>query len=375
MLLAGAVVLTASFGLSAQIPAAPSAHADAVPVAAKKITLEDRFAFLPDVVATVGDTKITKKDIISEFGAKNIPELLASVPEKELRDYAKAIVDAKIDEIILLKLAEKDGIKPSPELVKQSLDADLAKLTPENRAAMEQQLKSQGKTVDGLKNEYINNPEYQRYFAVKTYLDKYFEGKTGDAMTDAQVQEFYNKHKNDAFRKNVKLSHILILANGENEKGEVLSPEAAKQQDADAKKKIEEIKAKLASGGKFETLAAENSACGSAREGGSLGNVTRGQMVPEFEQAAFAMDKPGQMSDIVRTNFGYHIIRYDGGEYYPLDDSVKAYIREDAVQRKKAELVESLLDSSRKAMNVTQGEFAAPAVPVAPAMPVAPAAK
>ena len=80
---------------------------------------------------------------------------------------------------------------------------------------------------------------------------------------------------------------------------------------AEAQKKAEDVLAKLKAGGKFEDLAKEYSADpGSAEQGGDLGWFGKGTMVKEFEDAAFAL-QPGEMSGLVKTNFGYHIIRVD----------------------------------------------------------------
>ena len=61
----------------------------------------------------------------------------------------------------------------------------------------------------------------------------------------------------------------------------------------------------------FAKLAMENSICSSKKKGGNLGEFGRGKMVPEFEKAAFALNK-GQLSSIVKTKFGYHIILRTG---------------------------------------------------------------
>ncbi len=69
-----------------------------------------------------------------------------------------------------------------------------------------------------------------------------------------------------------------------------------------------EVLEKLGKGEKFANLARQYSIDGSAKKGGDLGLFSRGQMVREFENAAFGLQK-GQVSGIVRTQFGYHIIK------------------------------------------------------------------
>jgi len=75
----------------------------------------------------------------------------------------------------------------------------------------------------------------------------------------------------------------------------------------DALKTITEIKEKIDGGAEFADLAAEHSDCPSGSRGGDLGEFGKGQMVPEFETAAFALDVD-QLSDVVETDFGYHLI-------------------------------------------------------------------
>jgi len=73
-------------------------------------------------------------------------------------------------------------------------------------------------------------------------------------------------------------------------------------------KEAQGILERLAKGEKFANIAKEVSSCPSGKRGGDLGTFGRGRMVREFEQAAFALQK-GQTSSIVRTPFGYHIVR------------------------------------------------------------------
>ncbi|MEH7238392.1 peptidylprolyl isomerase [Bacillus sp. JJ1562] len=103
----------------------------------------------------------------------------------------------------------------------------------------------------------------------------------------------------------VKASHILAKFS-DNPTAEV-----TEEQKAEAKKKIDEAKAKLDSGEKFEDVAKELSDDGSAQNGGDLGWFGKGRMVPEFEETAFAL-KEGETSDIIESQFGYHIIKVTG---------------------------------------------------------------
>ena len=79
----------------------------------------------------------------------------------------------------------------------------------------------------------------------------------------------------------------------------------------DALTQIQQIKQEIAGGADFATLAGQHSDCPSGKSGGDLGRFGRGQMVGAFEDAAFGMNV-GDMSDVIETDFGYHLIRRTG---------------------------------------------------------------
>jgi peptidyl-prolyl cis-trans isomerase D len=121
-------------------------------------------------------------------------------------------------------------------------------------------------------------------------------------VTDADLQAYYDAHKDTyAVKEQVKARHILIgVPQGSDAKT-----------DAAAKAKAEEVLAKVKAGGDFAALAKEYSTDpGSKDSGGELGFFGRKQMVPPFEKAAFAL-QAGQTSDLVKTDFGYHIIQVE----------------------------------------------------------------
>ncbi len=119
------------------------------------------------------------------------------------------------------------------------------------------------------------------------------------AVSEKESKAFYDVHP-EFFKQpeKVKASHILIK----------LDPNAEESKKASAKEKIENIQKKLKEGKDFAALAREFSEGPSKDSGGELGFFARGQMVPPFEDAAFSL-KTGEVSDLVVTRFGYHLIK------------------------------------------------------------------
>lgn len=145
--------------------------------------------------------------------------------------------------------------------------------------------------IDGKANKIDETEAFQEELAfVKDNMIKQYAIRTLlDAVTveDAELEAFYNQ--NAAMFRNeesVTASHILV----------------------DTEEKAHEILGELKGDKAFEDAAKEYSSCPSSQNGGDLGNFTRGKMVPEFENAAFALDID-QISDVVQTQFGFHIIK------------------------------------------------------------------
>jgi peptidyl-prolyl cis-trans isomerase D len=121
-------------------------------------------------------------------------------------------------------------------------------------------------------------------------------------VSDAEVQSYYNAHQDQyQVKEQVKVRHILIA----------VPAGADAKTDADAKAKATDILKQVKAGGNFADLASKNSDDpGSKTQGGELGWLDRGKTVPEFDKAAFSL-APGQTSDLVKTQFGYHILQVE----------------------------------------------------------------
>jgi len=159
------------------------------------------------------------------------------------------------------------------------------------------------------------------------------------AVNDQDLQAYYDQHR-DEYRvpEQVKVSHILIKT--------PLPAAGAKEDEkavADARAKAEAVLKELKAGGDFAKLAEKNSDDpGSAKSGGELGWIGRGRTVPEFEKAAFSLGK-GQTSDLVKSSYGFHIIRVEDKHDAHLKTlaEVKSEIEEKVRQQKTARASET----------------------------------
>lgn len=151
----------------------------------------------------------------------------------------------------------------------------------------------------------------------------------GVDVTEEEIQKYYEDNsqmfKSDA---TVSAKHILV----------------------DDLEQMEEIKVEITNGMSFEEAAQKYSKCPSASQGGSLGNFTRGRMVPEFEDAAFAL-QVGEISEPVKTQFGYHLIQID--EKNPeglksLEESKQMILKNLLNQKQNEKYVSSIMELKNK---------------------------
>ncbi len=186
-------------------------------------------------------------------------------------------------------------------------------------------------------------------------------------VDDAALRQAYEQRKNEF--ESVQARHILIKFKGSPVPQREGAPELTEEQ---ALAKAQEVHKRLQAGEEFAALAkAESDDTGSGSNGGDLGMFHRGQMVPDFEKVAFALN-PGDTSNPVKTQFGYHIIRVEKHETKPFDsvkEELEAKIRPDAARQS----VEELLKLSNVVIDDT---YFGPAPGATPAPgPPAPAAQ
>jgi peptidyl-prolyl cis-trans isomerase C len=315
---------------------------------ASKDANADPLAFLPDLVAKIGDDKITKADIVGEF--KPVISMmkesgqLNTIPAEMWKTEVKKRVNDMIAAKLLLKLAEADGYKPDAAKAEEEFKKLTAQVPPEQLA---ETLAKQGMTTEAIKGR----------IAIGLAIQKWIEDKVAAniKVSDEDAEKFYNENQ-ERFKKPeaVRASHILIKADEiDPAKAKEMTDEQKKKASDELKqqalKKAEDILAKLKQGGDFAKLATENSACPSKEKGGDLGSFERGKMTPAFETSAFSR-KPGEMSDVVETEFGYHIIKTteknDAG-ITPFKD-VKGFLVEGLKKQKTSQIIQEKIETEKK---------------------------
>ncbi len=175
-----------------------------------------------------------------------------------------------------------------------------------------------------------NIESYRRNLLINELLRREFDGRI--AVTEEEVKQYYYKNIGQFTTEVVEASHILVK----------------KKEDA------EMILRLLSMGKDFSELAVRFSVGPCAKMGGSLGEITRGQMMPNFEESLFLLEKPGEISSIVKTDFGFHIIRLDKSKTIktsPLKD-VSATIRRLITDKKEKDLFENYVEDLKKRINI-----------------------
>ncbi len=274
------------------------------------------------VVAMVNGASVTRyafdngvNQLIKQKSARG-----KKVGDLQVAEIKKEVLDMLIKSELFYQASQKKGIKIEDSDVNQELE-NLKKRFP-NEEEFKKALSKDNLSEDAL------NIQIKRNLAVQQFIEGSIVKNI--KVSDKEIKAYYDEHP-DFFKvpEQVKASHILIK----------FDPKADESQKAKAHKKIVEIQQKLEKGEDFAELAKESSQCPSNAKGGDLGYFRSGQMVKPFEETAFVL-KPGEVSDIVETRFGYHIIKvFDKKPESTIKlenakDKIEGYLKQEKVQQK-----------------------------------------
>ena len=219
---------------------------------------------------------------------------------------------------------------------------------PGKRQFAEDYLRMKMLAAEGIKNGLDKDPDVMRQMnlmrenlVAQAQLGRIEKGIT---LTDADLQKAYDAKKNEY--EQVKASHILVAFKGSP------AAQAGKKEltEDEAKAKAEDLRKQITAGAKFEDLAKkESDDTASGSRGGDLGAFHRGQMVEEFEKAAFGA-KPGEVVGPVRTQFGFHLIKVESHDTTPLTE-VKEALEKEQRQKKVQDTLDAMKTSLKPTFN------------------------
>ncbi len=248
----------------------------------------------PDaVLVRVNGEEITRGDV-QKLMAAAMQQVAGQVPPQQLQQMQTQMYNNVREQLITKKLMDAAivaaNVVVSEEDLAAAMDEIRASVPPGQE--LDAALAASGTTLEEL------TENIKEQLATRQFLESKTEG-VADA-TEAEAREFYDANP-DRFKKpeSVSASHILI-------KFDEADTDETK---AEKKAQLEMIRTDIiAETITFQDAAATNSHCPSKAQGGSLGTFGKGQMVPEFEVAAFTQEID-EVGDVVETQFGYHIIK------------------------------------------------------------------
>jgi peptidyl-prolyl cis-trans isomerase C len=281
----------------------------------------------PEVVAKVNGTPIGKTELLTFVETvrdqMHIPQ--GDLPIAMYRD----VLDEMVKLELLYQSSRANNLLATPEEVDKTLSDLKEQYASED--AFDAQLKSESISLDSLKEILAKNISIQKL--VEGVMAKKV------VVTEDAKRQFYAENETEMEQpEHLKLRHILVR----------VPEKATEDQREQARQKIEGLRAQITEqGADFATLARENSDDpGSRNQGGEL-TLMQGQAAPQFEEAAFQL-QPGEISGIVQTSFGYHIIQLLERipartlPYEEVQERIEQYLRREALEREVKEEVGAL---------------------------------
>ena len=242
---------------------------------------------------------------------------------------------ATLDRLVAAELLYQEGAKRDIKDLDKQVETKFAQNKSRYGADFEKALKSAD----------VTEKELMEYTRKDIVINNLIQAEVAPKVTvsDDEAKKFYDDNI-ERFKQeeSVRASHILM---GVDQK-------ASAEEKQKAKEKAEDILKKLKEGADFAELAKKESTCPSSAQGGDLGFFNKGQMVPSFEAAAYSL-KPGELSGVVETQFGYHIIKTTEKKeatttkFEEVKEKLKEYLKGQKMQKAVTDYVASLKEKAK----------------------------
>ncbi len=291
---------------------------------------------LDGIAAIVNDNIITISEV-REVMALEAVELDKRYYGTELEMRRRELFNSALQPLIDVEIQLERAKYLQITIKEADVDFQINQLKEANQltdAQLEEILQSRGLTIEA------HREQISRSLLVNRVVN--FEVQSRLVVTESELQEAYTQQRDRfSIAGELTVSHILFLA----------SEQATAEEDAQARQKADAVLQQLRAGGDFAQLAQQHSEGPSAENAGLLGTFRTGELVPGIEAAA-ALLQPGEISDLVRTQIGWHIVRLENAEaggYQPLEavsEELSAELKRAKFERNYKEWIESLRQQS-----------------------------
>ena len=289
-------------------------------ILASTVVLAEEKKTNSDRVAVVNGVNIASKDFNQalNYYLQMVAQRGQQIPESQMPEIKNAILENLIITELLFQESKQKGIQVNAEDVTKQLQS------------IKQQVPSEAEFKKLLGENQITESDLrlqiERDMAIQQLINNEVSQKV--MISDEESKTYYDTHPQSFVQpEQVRASHILIKVDAD----------ATEAQKTEARKKITAIQQKLKKGEDFASLAENYSEDTTSKKGGDLGYFGRGQMVEPFEEAAFSL-KPNEISDIVETQYGYHLIKVVDKKpeakltYAEVKDRLDQYLKQQKLQ-------------------------------------------
>ncbi|MFB6356757.1 MAG: peptidylprolyl isomerase [bacterium] len=268
-----------------------------------------------------------KKKLLKRRGMPGNKKQFAGMRKK----IKQKIINRHVTQLILEKKADEAGIEVSEQEVQNQYDSMVKKRSRSEKMFLKK-LKRAGKSKDDILKRIRNGLRIQKY--VENQIDE-------PTVTEQEIKQAYKRNKR-RFKKphRVRARHILFKTRNRSE--------------TEARKKAQKAKKQLDQGANFKKLARKKSEDPkSKKKGGDLGYFSKRKMLPPFSKAAFSLQM-GEISDPVKTRFGYHIIKKTGDKKAGMKSlsEVRDKLKKQVNRRKKGKKFKKHIEKLKKQMDV-----------------------
>ncbi len=246
------------------------------------------------IVAIVDEDPILASELAAEIEVLRFDKNLQSTSTDMLQQIG---LERMIADRLLLAKAESEGLAPAEEDIEAALESSLEGMRSQfsTEEAFLAALESEELTLETLRKRY--RKEVRKSLTIRMLVER--DIRPAVELTEGEVRAFYEKNRENLPVLPERFSLAQIF----------LEPEASASAESLGVAALNELKARVETGEDFETLARDYSEGPSAEQGGDLGFFGRGDMDPDFEAAAYGIEEPGGVSDVVKSAFGLHIIQ------------------------------------------------------------------